>query len=366
MALSVIINSFGLIQHTIFRKNIDFKSIAKVRLLSIAISGIIGITLAYKGFGVWSLAIQGVTINLATTSFLWVFGSWRPSIEFGFQSLKSLFPFGSRLFASAFLYHIFQNIYLLVIGKYFSARDLGFYTKAKKLQERPVITIEQIIENVTFPVFSSIQDDNVRLKAACRKVLKVSAFVIFPLMLGLIVIAEPLIKVLLTDKWLPSVIYIQILSLWGLIFAIHHVNLNILKSKGRSDLYFRIGLIGNILVSVAIIIGIKWGIVGLVIGKVIVSYIGYSLGVYYSYRLIKYSIMEQMFDILPYLFISMAMALSVYLFGIFIYEQPLIKLIVQIFSGVLIYLLLAHIFRLEALKESVEIFKTTILPRMKK
>ena len=364
MALSLIISSFGMVQNTYFRKNLDFKSIAKVRFLSVAVSGTIGITLAYRGFGVWSLAIQGVVAAFVRVLSYWIFSNWRPVFEFSFQSLKNLFPFGSRLFASKMMYYIFTNIYNLVIGKFFSARELGFYVKARNLQEQPVSTLERTIEQVTFPVFASIQDDTDRLKASCRKIVKVSAFINFPLMLGLIVTAEPLIKVLLTDKWLPSVIYIQILSLWGLVFTIHYLNLNILKSKGRSDLYFRIGLFGNVLTSIAIIIGIKWGIIGLVIGRIVVSYIVYILGAYYTNRLIKYSITEQISDILPYLFISMTMAILVYLAGIHFNEPALIKLIVQIFFGAVVYLGLARLFRLEALKESVEIFKTTILPRI--
>ena len=366
MALNLIISSLGMVQNTYFRKNLDFKSIAQVRFLSVAFSGIIGITLAYRGFGVWSLAIQGIVGSFVRVLSYWVFSKWRPGFEFSFQSLKNLFPFGSRIFASSMLHYIFINIYNLVIGRYYSATDLGFYVKGRDLQERPVSIMEHTIEQVTFPVFASIQDDIRRLKAACRKIVKVAAFINFPLMFGLIVTAEPLITVLLTDKWLQSVIYVQILSLWGLVFTLSFLNQNILKSKGRSDIYLRLALIVNVLYLIAIIIGIKWGIIGLVIGRVIVSYIAYVLGVFYINGLIKYSIKEQISDILPYLFISMTMAILVYLAGIPFHEQALLKLIVQIFSGVVVYLGLAKMFRLEALKESVMIFKTTILPRIYK
>ena len=361
MALNLIISSFGLIQNTKFRKNIDFKSLAKVRLISIGLSGIIGIVLAYKGFGVWSLAIQAVINNLSTTLLLWTFSKWYPTIEFSFQSLKDMFPFGSRLFAAGLLWNIFENIYSLVIGKCFSAADLGFYAKAKQLHERPGNILTQTIGSVTFPVFSSIQDDNARLKAGSKKMLKMIAFANFPMMLGLIVIAEPLIKVLLTDKWLQAVIYIKILSLQGLVHTIHYVNLNILKSKGRSDLYFNIGLIGNILVVMAIIIGLKWGVLGLVVGRVIVGYMGYCLSAFYSARIINYSIREQLSDMLPYLFISISMAVLIYLIGFSFSEQPLIKLVIQISFGAGIYFLLAKMFRLEAFEESFGIFKMAML-----
>jgi len=366
MALSLIISSFGMVQNTYFRKDLNFKSIAKVRLLSVVVSGVLGITLAYRGFGVWSLAIRGVAGSFLSVLSYWIFSNWRPVFKFSFQSLKNLFPFGSKLFASSLLHYIFSNIFTLVIGKLFSAKDLGFYIKARDLQQRPVSILEQTIAQVTFPLFSTIQDDINRLKATSRKIIKIAAFINFPLMLGLIVTAKPLIQVLLTDKWLPSVIYIKILSLWGLIFTIHFLNLNIIKSKGHSDLYFRVGLFGNILVSVAIIIGIKWGVVGLVIGKVVVSYISYSLGAYYTYKLINYSILEQISDILPYLFISSVMALLIYMAGVYIHEQPLLKLIIQGFSGIFVYLLLAKIFKLVALQETVTIFKTNILQRIYK
>ena len=364
MSLTLIISSFGMVQNTYFRKNLDFKSIAKVRFLTILISGTIGITLAYRGFGVWSLAIQGVVAAFVRVLSYWIFSNWRPVFEFSFQSLKDLFPFGSKLFVSKMMYYVFTNIYNMVIGKYFNAKELGFYVQGRNLQERPISIVEHTIEQVTFPVFASIQDDTDRLKAACRKIVKVSAFINFPAMFGLMVTAEPLVKILLTDKWLPSVIYIQILSLWGLIFTIHFLNQNILKSKGRSDLILRLSLIGNVLTSIAIIIGIKWGVVGLVVGRVTTGYIAYILCAYYINRLIIYTIIEQLSDVLPYLLISVTMAILVYLAGIPFKEQVLIKLLVQIFFGAVVYLGLARLFRLEALKESAEIFKTTILPRI--
>jgi O-antigen/teichoic acid export membrane protein len=366
LSFNLIINGLGLIQNILLIKKIDFRTQTNVSLIAIFIAGIIGITLAYRGFGVWSLAIQAVSMNLIRTMCLWFYGKWYPSLVFSFIALKNLFGYGSKLLASGLLETFFQNIYLLVIGKVFSAKDLGFYTQAKKIQEMPVANLSAIVGKVIFPVFSSIQDETARLKSGYKKSLKIMVFVSFPIMLGLIVIAEPVIKIFLTEKWLPSVPYIQLLALSGMLYNLQTTNLNILKVKGRSDLVLRLEVIKKMIIVIAIVIGIQWGIQGLIIGMVVTSYINYFINSYYSGLLINYSVKEQITDISPYLAISATMAIGTFLFGLLFKDHELLQLIGQLLVAAAIYLSLCKILKLEALLETMKIWNEHVIGGGKK
>ena len=201
MSLIIVVNSFGLIQRAILSKQINFKAQTKVSLISGSLSGIVGVVFATAGFGVWSLVVQQVSSSLFSTVCLWLVSPWRPRLIFSFNALKDMFGFGSRLLVSGVLNHIFDNIYLLVIGKLFSAADLGIFTRAQNLQELPSQTLSGMVGRVTFPVFSSIQDDPIRLKRGLKKALTLLVLVNFPMMIGMVVIARPLVVLLLTQKF---------------------------------------------------------------------------------------------------------------------------------------------------------------------
>ena len=356
MGLNFIINAFGLIQTTILTKSIDFKTQTKISFISIITSGLLGISLAYMGWGVWALVFQVLCKHLLHTVFLWVFNSWRPLATFSYQSFKDLFSFGSKLLLAGLLDTVFKNIYLLIIGKYFSAVSLGFYTQAKRLQELPVLTFTSIIRKVTFPTFSQIQDDNAQLKIGYQKSLKVSAFIIFPLMVGLAVVAEPFVLVVLTEKWKGAIPFIQILSIAGMLYPIHALNVNILQVKGRSDLFLRLELIKKGLTVIAIIISIQWGVIGLVIGGLIVSVLALGINTYYSAKMIQYPFSNQIADLFSILLISIAMAIGIY--GLtFIITDMLVLLLSQTISGLVLYFLISWLFKMDALMEIIEAIK---------
>ncbi len=243
LSLTLVINSFGLIQNVLLTKQINFKTQTKVTLIAGVLSGIVGITLAVHGFGVWSLAIQQISSAFVRTACLWFFSSWRPILIFSFTSLRELFGFGSRLLASGVLNQTFDNIYLVVIGRLFSAADLGFFTRAKTLNDVPSQSLSQMVGRVTFPVFSTIQDDRVRLKRGLKKALTTLVLVNFPMMIGLAIVARPLVLVLLTDKWAPSIPYLQLLCVAGLLIPLQSMNLNVLQALGRSDLFLRLEIV---------------------------------------------------------------------------------------------------------------------------
>lgn len=351
LSLSIVINSFGLIQTTILTKQVDFKTQTKVSLIAGALSGIIGVILAAAGFGVWSLAIQQISSTLFRTIFLWFFNPWRPALIFSLTSLREMFSFGSRMLASGLLNQIFDNIYLLVIGKLFSATDLGFFTRAKTLGELPSQTLSGMVGRVTFPVFSTIQDDPARLKKGMKKALTTLVLVNFPMMIGLAVIARPLVLVLLTEKWAESIPYLQLLCLLGVLFPLHVINLNLLQALGRSDLFLRLEIIKKVLIVINIAVTVRWGISAMIYGMIAMSIICYYLNSYYTGVLIGYPIREQLRDLSSYLIMTVLMGIAVYAAGLLPFPNHWSMLLVQITIGVAIYFCLCWLFRLKAFME---------------
>ena len=352
------VNSFGLIQFVKFKIEMNFKAIAQVVVIANLLSAFVGIAMALMGFGVWALAGQIIGIYFFRTVFFWIKSSWRPSFIFSYQSFKQLFSFGSKLLLSGIINQTFENIYLLVIGRIFSASALGFYTQAKKLQEVPVTTLAQVVGNVTFPAFSKIQDENEKLRVGFRKLIKLLVFINFPLMLGLAVVAEPLLVLILGEKWLPSVPYFQLLCIAGMIYTLHASNLNILKVKGRSDLFLYLEIIKKAIVVIAIFIGLNWGIIGLIVGQICTSFISFFINAFYTGKLISYTIPNQLKDISQTFLISLGMVAFMSI-GWFINNQ-ILSLIFQILIGIGSYLLLAIATKQEALTDGLLILKEVI------
>lgn len=357
LSLNLIINSFGLVQTTLLTRHIDFKTQLKVSVIATVLSGTIGVTMAFKGFGVWSLVAQSLSSNLFRTVLLWFFNTWRPSLVLSPRALRDMFGFGSRLLASGLSDTIFQNIYLMVIGRLFSATDLGFYSRAKGLQQTPVMSITVSIGRVTFPVFSSIQDDKTRLKRGVRKSLTTMVMVNFPLMVGLAIVAKPLVHVLLTDKWLPCVPYLQLFCAVGILIPLQSVNLHLLKAQGRADLFFRIEILKKALFVIAIAVTYRWGIEAMIYGQIVASFLAYYLNSYYTGKLLDYPITEQLQDILPTLGLASVMGFGVYMLKYSALTNQTALLLVQIISGIVIYTLLCRVFRLSSFMEVVEIIK---------
>ncbi|MBW8015848.1 MAG: lipopolysaccharide biosynthesis protein [Planctomycetes bacterium] len=351
LSLNLIINSFGLIQTTLLTKNVDFKSQLKVGMTATVISGGIGIFLALRGFGVWSLAIQIVSASLLRAILLWWIGNWRPAAKFSYRSLRSMFSFGSKLLFSGLLDQIFMNIYLVVIGKIFTVGDLGYYVRAKSWQQLTTQNITSVVTRVAFPVFSSIQNDNLHLKRGMKKALSFLALANFPLMIGILVTARPVVLLLLTDKWAESIPYLQLLCLVGLMYPIHSINLNLLMAKGRSDLFFRLEIIKKALIVISIFVTYRWGISAMIWGQIIVSIAGLYINTFFTARMIDYPIMEQLWDMTPYLFAAVLMGAVVYSLKYVPFESVLSLFLTQAIVGVVVYIGLCRIFRLSAFEE---------------
>ncbi len=314
-------------------------------------SGALGVTLALLGYGVWSLVAQSVANNFFRTLLLWILVRWRPSWMFSVESLRTMFAFGSRLLFSGLLETIFNNLYLLVIGRLFSPSDLGYYARARDAQQFPTLNLSAGFGRVTFPVFSAMQDDRPRLKRAVRKAIATLAVVSFPVMIGLAVVARPLVHVVLTQKWCPSVPYLQLLCVVGLFIPLQVVNMNVLKAQGRSDLFLRIEIVKKALVVVAIAVTWQWGITAMIYGQIVTSLISYCLNGYLSGQLLSYRLSEQFWDFFPYLLVACLMGIGVYAIGCLPFKSELWVLTVQVITGGVLYCALCRMARLSAFME---------------
>ncbi len=345
LGIVLIIDSLTLIQRTILTKRIDFKLQARISVIASLGSGVIAIIMAYSGFGVWSLVAQRIAKESLNSIFLWLWNRWKPLLVFSKQSFKELFGFGSKLLASGLIDTIYQNIYYLIIGKYFSAQELGYYTRADSFNKLPSQNLNTIIGRVSYPVLASIQDDKPRLKNNYQKLIRSTMFITFILMLGMAAVSEPMIITLIGEKWRPSIIYLQMLCFVGMMYPLHALNLNMLQVSGRSDLFLRLEVIKKILAIPTIVIGVLWGIKIMILGMMVNTLIAYYLNSYWSGRFIGYSFKQQVVDILPSFGLALTMAIFVYVLGLFLPFSYLWLLIIQIIAGAIFILLLCEITR---------------------
>ena len=345
LGIVLIIDSLTLIQRTILTKRIDFKLQTRISVIASLGSGVIAIVMAYKGFGVWSLVAQRIAKESLNSIFLWLWNRWKPLLVFSKQSFKELFGFGNKLLISGLIDTIYRNIYYLIIGKYFSAQELGYYTRADGFQRIPSQSLNGVIGRVSYPVLASIQDDKPRLKNNYQKLIRSTMFITFILMLGMAAISEPMIITLIGEKWRPSIIYLQMLCFVGMIYPLHALNLNMLQVSGRSDLFLRLEVIKKILAIPTIVIGVLWGIKIMILGMMVNTLIAYYLNSYWSGRFIGYSVKQQVVDILPSFGLALTMAIFVYILGLFLPFSYLWLLIIQIIAGALFILLFCEITR---------------------
>lgn len=336
----LIINALAIIPRTQFVRNVDFKTQTKVSLISSISSGVIGIGMALGGMGVWSLVGQQLSRQFLNTLFLWVYSKWHPVWEFSTESFKELFGFGSKLLLSGLLNTIYKNIYYIVIGRFYTSAQLGQYTRAEQFNMIFSSNLTSVVQRVSYPVLSSIQEEPERLREAYRKVIKITMLITFACMLGLAAVAKPLILILIGEKWLPAVYFLQIICFSGMLYPLHAINLNILQVKGRSDLFLKLEIIKKIIAVGPIVVGIIYGIECMLWGGVLISFIAYFLNSYYSANLINYPTSEQIKDILPTFLTSFVVAVfmwSVSFWNISVYALLPIQILVGISLALFIY-----------------------------
>ena len=339
-ALATLFNPLCAVQQAILTRKIDFKTQAIVSLSGAIVSGSVGLVMAYSGYGIWSLVFQQVGGYIIRTILLWILGRWKPKRKWSWESFHYLWGFGSKMLGSALLETTYNNIYPLVIGKCFSAIDLGNYTRAQQFSSLPSSNVTGVLQRVTFPVLSTIQNEDERLAKNYCKILKMSAFLIFPMMLMLSAIADPLIRVLLTDKWEGCIILLQIICFDMMWYPIHAINLNLLTVKGRSDLFFRLEVLKKIVGILIMCVAIPHGIIWMVSGGIVSSMFSLVINTYYTGKLINVGYLKQMGDLLPILGGSFVMWLIIHA-SLLITSNNYIQLVIGICFGVVFYLIAA-------------------------
>lgn len=357
ISLGVIFNSLAVVQRALLTIRIDFKTQAKASLMAVILSGITGITMAYKGFGVWAIIAQQLTNLSLSTLLLWIFAKWRPKGTFSIDSFRELFTFGSKLLISGILETLYRNIYLIIIGKLFTASKLGYYTRAQQFSDFPSLNLTGIFQRVTYPILCKIQNDKEKLAQAYRKFLRVSAFIIFPLMIGLSAVAEPFILLLLKEQWHFAIIILKIICFAAMWYPIHAINLNLLQVEGRSDLFLRLEVIKKIVGIMILCLTIPLGLIAMCYGQIASSLISLIVNTYYTGKLINVGFIRQMKDLTPTLILVLSMW-CIIIFGILpLCENNVIKLTAGIMTGIIYYIGVAWIFKFPELKELLSILK---------
>ena len=354
--LLLIIASFKIVQNTQLRRALNFKSLMITRSTANFVGGIVGIIAALKGFGVWSLVIMHVADAVIGLVLLWIVSPWRPHGQWNKRSFRYLWNFGSKLLASSLISSIYGNIYPIIIGKFYSAADLGQYTRAQQYAAMPSGFLLGVLQQVSFPVLSSIQEDEELLANTYRRMLRFSVFIVFPIMLGMAVLARPLVISLVTDKWEQCVPYLQIICFAAMWYPVHSINLNLLEVKGRSDLFLRVEVIKKVISTIVIFVCVPFGIMGICFGALFTAVTSLIINTYYTGKLIQVGFWKQMSDMLPILLCSLVMMLVVYLATLPI-ESNITKLTVGIPVGALTYLTIVWLFSLPELQEAIHIVR---------
>lgn len=357
IGLSVVFNSLAVVQRALLTVKLDFKTQAKASLVGAIISGAIGISMAYAGFGVWAIVWQQISNLAIITALLWILSKWKPLWAYSWSSFKELFNFGSKLLASGLLNTIFNNLYLIVIGKFFKASDLGYYTRAHQFTDFASSNITGIFQRVTYPVLSTIQNDDVRLADVYRRLLKTSAFIIFPLMMGLASVAKPMILSFLTKEWLFSAVLIPILCFSQMWYPVHAINLNLLQVKGRSDLFLKLEIIKKILAVIMLCITLPLGLIPMCWGMLINSLIALVINTHYTGKLIHLGFFRQMQDLLPTLFLSLATGAIVYLTISSLHLNSWLLLGIGVIEGIAFYTIIAKLMRFNEFSELLSIIR---------
>lgn len=356
VALAFVFSSFSGIQNAKLSIAIDFQTRAKISVTVTLFTGVVGLWMAYSGYGVWALVVQSVFSSLLRTVLLWVFVRWVPRLVFSWKSFKEMFSFGSKLLASGLLDTIYGNIYTLVIGKFFSSATLGFYGRAGSFVQFPSSNLTGVLQGVTFPVLCSIQNETERLASVYKRFLRMSAFIIFPLMVGLAAVADPLVRILLTDKWEGTIYLLQILCFSSMWYPIHAINLSLLQVKGRSDFFLKLEIIKKVQGVIVLCVTLPMGIVAMCYGGIVSSLLCLVYNTYYTRKLIGYGYAAQMKDLLHILVHSLVMGAGVWCI-VQVFDSLWLQLVAGILSGMVYYIVGARFLHFEELDEVISLVR---------
>lgn len=349
-SLGLIIGALAMVQQTRLTKRIDFKTQTKITLVSSTVSGIVGISMAVMGFGVWALVVQQLMSHALRTLQLYMYNKWLPRLRFSIESFHDLFGFGWKMMVTALLDGVWKELYQVVVGKFYNPATLGQYTRAQHYARLFSRNLTSVMDRVTYPVLSSIQDDKERMVSAYRRIIRNSMFITAVAMFSLGAVSEPLIYCMIGPKWHEASTYLPFICISSSLYPLHAINLNMLKVQGRSDLFLGLDIIKRVISLAPLFVGAFVGIMPMLWVNIFVGIIGYFLNSYYSGRMLGYSSWMQLRDIAPSLAVATVTALSVY----FLKFLPLnywVVLPLQIVLGILVFFGLCKIIRMEELEE---------------
>lgn len=358
-SLGLIINGLCLVQRCRLTKRIDFKSQTKITITASVASGVIGIVMALLGAGVWALVGQGLSSAVIRAAMLWYVNKWVPSLSFSKSSFHELFGFGWKMMVSGILDTVWKELYQLVVGKFYSPATLGQYTRAKHYSQMLSSNVTSVVQRVTFPVLSTIQDDKTRMVAAYRRMIKTTMFVTSISCFFLGAVSEPLIYCMIGAKWHEAAVYLPLICINGSTYPLHAINLNMLQVQGRSDLFLGLEVIKKIIAVGPLLIGAFVGIIPMLLASIVTNIIAYFLNSYYSGKLLGYSSWMQLKDIAPSYGVAAAIVVSVF----FLKYLPLsywIILPIQIIMGILVFFMLCRCTKIEGYNEMKNIISPVL------
>lgn len=347
MSLVLIISGLKNVQQAYVSRTMQFKRFFFATLGGTIVAAIVGIWMAYAGYGVWALIAQNLVNKVIDTMVLWFTVKWRPKLLFSITRLKGLVSYGWKLLASSLLDTVYNNLRQLIIGKLYSSSDLAFYNRGKQFPNFIITNINTSIDSVLFPAMSSQQDYTERVKSMTRRSIKISSYIMWPLMMGLAFTATSIVSLILTDKWLPCVLFLRIFCFVYVFFPIHTANLNAIKAMGRSDLFLKLEIIKKVMGMIVLLCTMWFGVEAMTYSLLFTNIVSQVINAYPNKRLLNYSYIDQVKDIMPSIIMSLVMGfiiLSVELFNF----GAVITLIVQIILGIIIYIGLSIIFKVDS------------------
>lgn len=350
LALKIPLSALNSVQQAYVSRNMLFKKFFISTVSATIVSGVIGVTMAYNNYGVWSLVAQDLSNVVTISLVLWYSVGWRPTFQFSFLRLKKLFGFGVKIFIQTFFNTVYANIRSLLIGGFYSPTDLAYYTKGNQYPNLIVTNVDNAISKTMFPVMSREQNDLKKVKHLTRRTIQVSSYIMSPILIGFFVCAKQIVSIVMTDKWLPAVPYIRIICICLLIRASQTSILQAIKSIGRSDIVLRMDIPVRIFALIILIFTIRYGVIYIAISEIVVEFLALLIYSHYSFKLLNYSYFEIFSDFFKNIILSVIMGIFVYFVGENIALSTLVILVIQILAGIIAYLLLSVFFKNDSWK----------------
>lgn len=355
------INSLCVVQTVMFTKEFRFALLSKIVFAASLISGVVAVVMAIMGCGIWSLVAQRLLMMGIKAIAFWAIRRWHTDARFSISAIRAMMPFGMRLLATDLIAAIYNNVAQLFIGKMHSTTMLGYYSQAQKLKDLPVTSAVQAVQGVTYPALSELSDDEKRFGDGYERIVRMLGFVAFPVMLGFVAIAEDMFMFLLGEKWMPTVPYFEVLALSGLCYPLAVVAYNVLKVRSDGRIIVRLEVVKRVVMTVVLCYAIPRGVMAVAWGMTLMAGVEFLLNTSVAVRLAKIGAMRLVGALLPSLIISVAMYFAIDLMIPHIIELGVaLRLVCEILVGGVVYLLLAHILRLKALREGVQLLRSML------